>query len=909
MSKKKEKISPKMYSKIFGSTFGHIAFASFFIALLSGIFLSIFYDIKEPFDSISMMLIANPSASFIRSLHYWSAQLFMILIILHVWDHLRKSTEMQVKRGVWIRLSISILTVFFVMLTGFILKADADSIQAKRILETLLQDIPLIGSYLSFSLLGKGEDFQLIYVHHIATTTIFVWIIIVEHVKQIWPNVRTLLYSLLPIILLTLFYPSILHSNHEPIIKGPWYFLGVQELFHYMTYPEIILWIFIFLFIMIVLLQKFDDNNRLRIKIFWLVISIIYFVLIIIGYFFRGENWEFVVPWKNNYFINSNLNPINNSANYFTDFNVQNEIPKIMGEREGCLYCHSDMEGFSPSHDPEAVGCASCHQGNTFTIEKSLAHSNLIKIPGNLETANLSCGQSGCHPGIKERVDKSIMNTMNGVISVNRYIFGETNNFDELHYITNIGKSAADTHLRNLCASCHIGNEKFEYGPITELSRGGGCNACHLNYTIDAEKDLQKLSTSHADTSIIKFHPSLDLNISNNHCFGCHSRSGRISTNYEGWHETQLKEEEMPSDSLHRLLEDGRVFTFVEADIHHQRGLECIDCHNSYELMGDGESYAHQEEQSKIMCEDCHFTHSPNYVNNSDLDSESKKIAKIRGFDFPERKYLITKKDSIPLINTFIEEDNTPYLIGKNSKKKFNLNPPNFICIEGKVHDRLTCNSCHTAWAPQCVGCHTEFDPNEIGIDHLTGEETKGSWKEWVGEFIAELPTLGVMVNSLGEEVIETFVPGMIMTLDKSKFNGSEDITIFHRLFAPTVAHTTSTKGRSCKSCHNDPLAIGYGRGELKFSKSGKWEFQNKYVLDEHDQLPEDAWIGFLNDIQGKGTRTGARPFAVEEQKRILTVGACLTCHDESSRVMMETLTDFNKSLDKVSKKCVLPVW
>ena len=109
-----------------------------------------------------MMLIANPSASFIRSLHYWSAQIFLIFIIFHIWDHLRKSTEMQVKKWVWVRLAISILAVFLVMLTGFILKGDADSIQARRILETLLNDIPLIGSYISFSLLGKTDDFHFI---------------------------------------------------------------------------------------------------------------------------------------------------------------------------------------------------------------------------------------------------------------------------------------------------------------------------------------------------------------------------------------------------------------------------------------------------------------------------------------------------------------------------------------------------------------------------------------------------------------------------------------------------------------------------------------------------------------------------------------------------------------------------
>lgn len=909
MSKPKEKISPKIYSKLFGSTFGHIAFASFFIAVLTGIFLSIFYDIHKPFDSISMILIANPSASFIRSLHYWSAQIFLVFIILHIWDHMRKSTEVQVKKGVWIRLAISILAVFFVMLTGFILKGDADSNQAKRILETLLNDIPLIGSYLSFSLLGKADDFQLVYVHHIATTTIFLWIIIAEHVKLIWPNIRTILYFLLPIVLLTIFYPASLHSVHDPIMKGPWYFLGMQELFHFMSSPMIIVWIFVLLLLMIIFLQKFNEANRKRIKLLWLSITLIYFVLVIVGYFFRGENWEFKMPWNNKYFSESSINPITNSTNYFTDYDLKKEVTVILGEREGCLYCHTDMKGFSPSHDPQAVGCASCHSGNTFTINKTLAHSNMISIPGNLETANRSCGQIECHPGITERVEKSLMNTMSGVVSVDRYVFQESNDLNEISNIKYIGHSAADTHLRNLCASCHIGKEKTEFGPINELSRGGGCNACHLNYSNDAENNLVKLSSSKTDSSIVKFHPSLDINITNNHCFGCHSRSGRISTNYEGWHETQLSKDEMPSDTLHRLLQDGRVMEFIGSDVHHQRGLECIDCHNSYEVMGDGKVYAHQEQQSKIKCEDCHFSGSPLYIDNQKLDSESQKIAKLRNLNEADHKYLITRKDSIPLINTYVNDNGSVFMVGKNSKKKFKLKSPNFICDEGKAHNRLTCNSCHTEWAPQCVGCHTEFDPKATGIDHLTEKETDGKWREWVGDFIAEPPTLGVMVNNFGKEVIETFVPGMIMTLDKSKFDSHEEKEIFHRLFAPTVAHTTSAEGRSCKSCHNNPLAIGYGRGELSYDADGYWTFQSRYTDDEHDNLPQDAWIGFLNDDQGKATRVNARPFTIEEQKRILTVGACLTCHSENSKLMLNSLKDFDGLLKRVSNKCILPKW
>ena len=40
----------------------------------------------------------------------------------------------------------------------------------------------------------------------------------------------------------------------------------------------------------------------------------------------------------------------------------------------------------------------------------------------------------------------------------------------------------------------------------------------------------------HADP---KLHPGLDLKTTDDHCFGCHSRSGRIGASYAGWHEAE----------------------------------------------------------------------------------------------------------------------------------------------------------------------------------------------------------------------------------------------------------------------------------------------------------------------------------------------------------------------------------
>ena len=56
-------------------------------------------------------------------------------------------------------------------------------------------------------------------------------------------------------------------------------------------------------------------------------------------------------------------------------------------------------------------------------------------------------------------------------------------------------------------------------------------------------------------------------------------------------------------------------------------------------------------------------------------------------------------------------------------------------------------------------------------------------------------------------------------------------------------------------------------------------------------------------------TQAGARPFSVAEQQRILTVGACLTCHKGDSAVMRESVRDFPALLRRRSAQCVVPVW
>jgi hypothetical protein len=586
------------------------------------------------------------------------------------------------------------------------------------------------------------------------------------------------------------------------------------------------------------------------------------------------------------------------------------DLPLILGRREGCLLCHNNVKGIEESHNPEKTGCYACHSGNRLTRDKREAHKNMILIPGNASSATNTCGVIGCHPQMIPRMQNSIMNTMNGVVSVDKWVFGESLTPTSKSPIDSIEYSPAETHLRNLCASCHLSKEKNKPEPINELSRGGGCLACHLNYSIEAKKELLNYSKSKKEYRV---HPQISIKVTDDHCFGCHSRSGRISLSYEGWHVTLYKPEDIKDKTGFRILNDGRVVAKIKADIHSEKGMLCIDCHTSYEVMGDGSYSMHKEEQEIIQCIDCHFSIEPRTEKYGTFDFESGKIVGLEGLIQPEKNYLTISKNSFPIVNSFYE-NNKAYLIKKTLGQVSEMKPPSKKCSAGTVHKYLSCNSCHSSWSPQCIGCHTEYDKNGSMFDLQSEKEAKGEWIEHPKDFLPEPAVLGIREikeNGRVKNRIDEFTPGMILTIDKD--HSSRSKPLFRRLFAQSFSHTIIKESRSCISCHNNPLAIGYGRGKLTYKitgQTGKWVFTSAYPKSKYDGLPEDAWIGFLQERgHNSSTRDNTRPFSIEEQRRILLAGSCLTCHSSDSEVMKSSIIDFNSVLFKRSSKCISPKW
>lgn len=895
------------------TTFGQWSMAMFFLALLSGIVLLISFDVHHPYKSISQILLVNPYASWVRNIHYWSAQLFLVLLLLHLYEHFKVRKPVRLRHAVWFRLTLSLIVIFLVMFTGFLLRGDADTFQARQIVMKFTEGMPLIGNLLAYSIFGKQGSYQIIYLNHAATFTIVMLIIIFEHSRKIWPAIKTFVFAVILVFFISFRVNAPLHDNVHPTVKGPWYFLGLQDLLHWFSHPQ---WLWVILTLIVVLVYLAGSK---RYNIYFssrrvlLLVTVVYILLSIDGLFFRGENWSMILPWQKEYnyqiFEASHFSKPDFSSDKFAVKLVTASI--INGRQESCVVCHDKTEGFSVSHNPAVIGCFSCHGGNPFTMDKQEAHKDMLLVPGNLSNARRSCGTVNCHPEIVNRVDKGLMETLSGMINVDRFTFNEQNTPDGDADIATIHHSPADEHLKNLCVRCHLGNEKILSGPLNEESRGGGCLACHLNYDKKAEHAHDIHLQQSRDTALLTYHPSVDLKVTNNHCFGCHSRSGRISTNYEGWYETSLKPADVVGKLDYRLVEGSRVFKKIRDDVHHAAGMDCIDCHTSYELMGNGIRYQHQEEQQDVACSDCH-TSKPDTISPLMLDGESALIAGMRFGSVAGKRLLKTQKHNVPLINTFVKNDSV-FLVGKNNGKLHYLKPPGSNCLYDDAHKDVSCSACHSSWAPTCIGCHNAYDKNEPGYNMVLDKPQRGSWVEYVGEYHALPPTLGMRTDSTNSKFIAV-VPGMILTIDKRSFEKSlHDSLIFNRLYAPVAPHTIAKEGRSCKSCHNSPLALGYGQGKLNYvikSGRGHWEFEPRYANSPQDGLPEDAWIPMLGSRTGKvATRSNIKPLSVSQQKKILIVGSCLTCHEVHSEVIQQSLVDFASVYKNRKDVCIIPVW
>jgi hypothetical protein len=506
----------------------------------------------------------------------------------------------------------------------------------------------------------------------------------------------------------------------------------------------------------------------------------------------------------------------------------------------GCLGCHRDeLPTTANPHGFLGARCEVCHGGDTQGATQQTAHAGLIPFPGLLDNASRTCG--GCHAAQVRSVTSSLMHSGKGMVTVTRSAFGDQQSPDGDAHLSRLGHTPADSLLRKLCASCHLGQPKEQHALDPVGDRGGGCLACHVNGYPNPG------------------HPALSARVEDARCFGCHSRSGRVALSYAGLAEIDPEALDRPETRSPGRLPDGRLVERRAADLHHQAGMACIDCHTGPGLMGPSGGQLSPASSVDIQCSDCHANRQP----RTKLSGGAARPGAISlRLPFPaegDQPFLVTARLRTPLWHIKVGKEGNllyPKLGGPA------LRIPDYTEAShapAREHRNLSCQACHSRWAPQCYGCHLAYSEQGEQWDHAARAATPGVWRETRSLVRNGPPTLGVGA----EGRIYPHVPGMVFTAAHPDMPQP----FFRRLFAPLDPHTTGPS-RGCRGCHADPMALGLGEGEL--TKLGRVWTHAPIQPTAADGLPADAWTSIDGKVTGDATRAGHRPFDAEELRRIL---------------------------------------
>ncbi len=564
------------------------------------------------------------------------------------------------------------------------------------------------------------------------------------------------------------------------------------------------------------------------------------------------------------------------------------------GAEERCLDCHRGIEHTSASH----AGCTSCHGGDAAGRTAADAHRGIYGLGNPSHPGRWERGCGSCHAHEVERVRSSQMYTNAGMIArVQETWEGET---PGVVYASRDG-STHDTagrplahasvagldHVsgelyRKFCARCHVGRRN-------EASDGSGhpagCAACHFPYgpkaTYTGGDPTMRGKAPHGASHTLRGLPPMEA------CLQCHHRSGRTGLAYTGLDDgnnalvpTRGGQPGPVSGS------DQRSFVHIAADVHFEAGMECIDCHTSREVMGDGYAARDMHGQLEIRCEDCHGdgVTPPRFATvarDGDLP-----LRESRQYAFPVRpgtRVALTSRGR-PFSNVF--DAGGAVMVATKRLGKRLRSPVVTGTPEHRIagHGRLACASCHSRTVVQCYGCHTTYDRRERGFDFVQGRDTAGAFSET--EDVRRLRPFPLAVDGTGR--ITPVTPGCQTFVTVVEADGTvtkrEDVARYRGRrqlrFAPLSGHNTGRRAVGCAECHGDPAYLGFGQHTMEAGA-----IRGTLLCERNPKKPLDGFLamdGTRVVSHAAISREGARPLDPGEVRRVLTVNLCLVCHDRA---------------------------
>lgn len=579
-------------------------------------------------------------------------------------------------------------------------------------------------------------------------------------------------------------------------------------------------------------------------------------------------------------------------------------------ETSTCVKCHQGLELASPTHGD----CVACHGGDAAAEDKEVSHRGMFgkKNPGHPQVWDKTCGR--CHAYQLSRVRSNLMTTATGMIKNIQLTWeGEDG---KLYAAQGLETFAADgtalklepvaalDHIsgelyRKFCSLCHVA---LESNQVWTGSHGAGCTACHFPYndnaTYEGDDPTVKGKWPYSKTHTMAALPDNEV------CFRCHNRSGRIALAYQGMNDGNNSL--VPTEGVYpgpKLISGVRNATSIPPDIHHEKGMECIDCHTSRDIMGDGYAYENMYLQTEIACEDCHggAKERPRSEKVSRENDEAVRESRSYKRQVVLGDELVLTAKGRKYSNVFLEEGKVWVVDkrdGQRHESKVITGTPEHTIVG---HERLECYACHSHSVAQCYGCHTEYDQRGKSMDFIKGRETPGTFDE--AEDYRMLYPFPLALNQRGK--ISPVTPGcqtFVTVIDRqgervkdeyvAKFKGQEQ----QLRFAPFFGHNTGKKAVSCADCHTNPAFAGFGQHVLEGDS-----LRATLICEHSADKPLDGFLT-LRDGEVRAfsaiTRENSRPLNSEEIRRTWTVNQCLVCHFEPKDPIYQKELDY-RALDR----------
>ncbi len=527
----------------------------------------------------------------------------------------------------------------------------------------------------------------------------------------------------------------------------------------------------------------------------------------------------------------------------------------------GCTACHTGIEDMHPE---AALTCVDCHGGNAEGRQKLEAHvlppearvgdervepleRNLewrrFKNPMDLRIVDKTCGT--CHAIEVGHLLTSLHSTTAGHLSDGYYEVGllpkrapvysvfpvnhtpvPGGEIEELVQVPafrddlpRAGLSAHYTDLaRKECMQCHLWSEGRAVRGRVGFDgdyRGEGCAACHVIYALNG------LSES-ADARAVRGEPGhpwrheMTRVPTTQTCTTCHYGDASIGLDFRGLAQLPPNTPGGPDIAGTTDRQLNRAFylddpAICPPDLHHERGMHCIDCHTQNDVMGDGQLHGQMEHAVEISCQACHGT----FTEPSTLRTE-------RGTPLEQLHW---EGDDLVLTSKI---DGSRHRVSQvvhvldPTRPEFNPRARQAMTSE---HADIQCYTCHAGWNPNLLGFHFSRQEALTQLDLLTGKKTSGrvttqekvfaTWKSFyagldergmVAPYLTGFSTMGSVWDPAGALLLDQVMPVTAA--------GLSGMTMIHH-----QPHSTRPTARSCVECHRAPSTWGLGSANFRLGR------------------------------------------------------------------------------------------